>query len=180
MDLDQLRDLERRGELPHLLLFWGHTGEEPGPWLLSQWYPTPFTVDGVRYATAEHWMMAAKARLFGDEHALAQVLASDDPRHAKAAGRRVRGFDSHRWAVEADEAVVAGSIAKFTTSELLSSYLLGTAPAVLVEASPVDAVWGTGLAADHPDARVPSRWPGTNRLGFALMAARERIAADLV
>lgn len=180
MDLDALRDLERQGELPPLLLFWGHTGEGAGPWLLSQWYPTPFTVDGVPYATAEHWMMAAKARLFGDDEALEQVLTSDDPRHAKAAGRGVRGFDSHRWADEADEAVVAGSIAKFTSSDLLSSYLLGTAPAVLVEASPVDAVWGTGLAADHPDARVPSRWPGTNRLGLALTAARERIAAHLV
>lgn len=180
MDLDALRDLERQGELPPLLLFWGHTGEGPGPWVLSQWYPTPFTVDGVRYATAEHWMMAAKARLFGDDEALAKVLASDDPRDAKAAGRGVRGFDSRRWAAEADGAVVAGSIAKFTSSELLSSYLLGTAPAVLVEASPVDAVWGTGLATDHPDARVPSRWPGTNRLGFALMAAREQISTTRV
>jgi ribA/ribD-fused uncharacterized protein len=176
MDLTTLLDLERRDRLPPLRFFWGHHGEGPGPWMLSQWYPSPFTVDGVRYATAEHWMMAAKARLFGDDDALQRVLGTDDPVQAKAAGRAVRGFDAARWSEAADEVVLAGSIAKFTSTDELRWYLVGTAPAVLVEASPEDTVWGIGLTARHRDAWRPSRWRGTNRLGFALTAARERIA----
>jgi predicted NAD-dependent protein-ADP-ribosyltransferase YbiA (DUF1768 family) len=52
------------------LLFWGHTPKAAGAVdasCLSQWFPRPFVEDGVRYATAEHYMMAAKARLFHDE-----------------------------------------------------------------------------------------------------------------
>ena len=51
------------------LHFWGHRPRPDGrigASCLSQWWPAPFTVDGVAYATAEHWMMAGKARLFGD------------------------------------------------------------------------------------------------------------------
>ena len=33
----------------------------------SQWHPSPFEIDGVRYVTAEQYMMAEKARLFGDQ-----------------------------------------------------------------------------------------------------------------
>ena len=46
---------------------------------------------------------------------------------------------------------------------------------VLVEASPVDRIWGIGLAADDERAADPARWPGLNLLGFALMEARAKL-----
>ncbi|SEQ87616.1 hypothetical protein SAMN05216481_11865 [Streptomyces radiopugnans] len=48
---------------------------------------------------------------------------------------------------------------------------------MLVEASPLDRIWGIGLAADDERASDPARWRGLNLLGFALMAARERLVA---
>jgi predicted NAD-dependent protein-ADP-ribosyltransferase YbiA (DUF1768 family) len=108
-------DLVRReeaGTLPELLLFWGHrppNGGGVGPGCLSQWYPAPFTLDGVRYATAEHHMMAARARLFGDGEAERLVLSSDDPGKAKGAGRRVRGYDEDTWAAHRYDIVVAAN-----------------------------------------------------------------------
>ncbi|GAA2164445.1 NADAR family protein [Actinomadura napierensis] len=48
----------------------------PGPGYLSQWWPSPLGVDGVTYATAEHYMMAGKAGLFGDEETTAAVIAA--------------------------------------------------------------------------------------------------------
>jgi ribA/ribD-fused uncharacterized protein len=135
-------------------------------------------VDGVVYPTAEHWMMAGKARLFGDEEALTAVLATADPRAAKAAGRRVRGFDESRWYAAGYRIVVAGNLAKFGQHPDLGQFLLATGGQVLVEASPRDRIWGIGLSADHPDSRVPSRWRGLNQLGFALMEVRERLAVQ--
>lgn len=168
------------GARPKWLMFWGHRPQRDGsigPGALSQWWPSPFTVDGVRYAGAEHWMMAGKARLFGDEASLAAILAARSPAEAKKLGRLVRGFDEGRWAAERFELVVAGNTAKFGQEPALRAYLLGTANRVLVEASPRDRVWGIGLAASDGRATDPSRWPGRNLLGFALMEARARLAA---
>lgn len=178
MDVRELVLLEETGDLPELLLFWGHRpprGGGVGKTCLSQWYPAPFTVDGVRYATAEHYMMAGKARLFGDAAAEERVLASDDPGEAKGAGRKVRGFDEDTWAAHRFDLVVAANTAKFGQHAPLGEFLLATGSRVLAEASPYDAIWGIGLSATQPEARSPSRWRGLNLLGFALMRVRERL-----
>jgi ribA/ribD-fused uncharacterized protein len=178
MDVHELVRLEQAGALPELLFFWGHRppkGGGVGKGCLSQWYPAPFTVDGVRYPTAEHYMMVGKARLFGDAEAERLVLASDDPGRAKGAGRRVSGFDEETWAARRYEIVVAANTAKFGQHPALGEFLLGTGERVLVEASPYDTVWGIGLAAAQPEARHPSQWRGLNLLGFALMDVREAL-----
>ncbi|MYQ46749.1 DUF1768 domain-containing protein [Streptomyces sp. SID4985] len=178
--LDTLIDEVRAGARVKYLHFWGHRPRPDGTagaGCLSQWWPAPFTVDGVEYATAEHWMMAAKARLFEDAEAERQVLASAHPAQAKKAGRLVRGFDEAIWARERFGIVVEGSVHKFAAHDELRAFLLGTGERVLVEASPVDRVWGIGLAADDERVGDPERWRGPNLLGFALMAARERLSA---
>src|SRR5215472_3595986 len=94
------------------LFFWGHRPRPdgtPGPGCLSQWWPAPFTVDGVTYPSAEHWMMASKARLFRDEQGVASVLAAASPKDAKAAGRAVRGYSNETWAAARFDVVVAGN-----------------------------------------------------------------------
>ncbi|WP_018544821.1 NADAR family protein [Streptomyces sp. LaPpAH-108] len=176
--LDTLISEVRAGARVKYLHFWGHRPRpdgSAGAGCLSQWWPAPFTVDGVEYATAEHWMMAAKARLFGDAEAERLVLASAHPAQAKEAGRLVRGFDEAIWARERAGIVVEGSVHKFAAHDELRAFLLGTGERVLVEASPVDRVWGIGLAADDERAGDPERWRGPNLLGFALMAARARL-----
>ncbi|MFF0463561.1 NADAR family protein [Streptomyces mexicanus] len=170
----------RAGVRIRYLCFWGHRPRrdgQVGASCLSQWWPAPFTVDGVTYATAEHWMMAGKARLFGDAEAERRVLAAGHPAEAKKAGRLVRGFDEETWARERYRIVVEGSVHKFAAHPELREFLLNTGEKVLVEASPVDRVWGIGLAADDEAATDPERWKGANLLGFALMEARERLRA---
>ncbi|MDI3420811.1 NADAR family protein [Streptomyces luteolus] len=167
-----------RGERVKFLTFWGHAPRKDGrigASCLSQWWPAPFTVDGVRYATAEHWMMAAKARLFDDAEAERKAITATSPAAAKKAGRLVRGFDEQLWRRERFGIVVEGSVHKFAAHEDLRAFLVGTGERVLVEASPVDRIWGIGLAADDPRAEDPPRWRGANLLGFALMEARGRL-----
>ncbi|GAA4444603.1 NADAR family protein [Phytohabitans houttuyneae] len=176
--LTALRDAELDGKPINLMPFWGHrptASGTAGPGCLSQWWPAPFTVDGVTYPTAEHWMMAAKARMFGDADGLAAVLAAKSPAAAKTAGRKVRDFDEHTWAAGRYDIVVAGNLAKFSQHEDLREYLIGTGDSVLVEASPFDRVWGIGMGRDNPDTASPLKWRGLNLLGFALMDVRERL-----
>lgn len=175
---EALIEAVRAGERVKYLHFWGHRplpDGRIGASCLSQWWPSPFTVDGVEYATAEHWMMAAKARLFGDAEGERRVLTAGHPSAAKNAGRLVRGFDEEVWRRKRFGIVVEGSVHKFAAHGELRSFLLGTGDRVLVEASPVDRVWGIGLAADAEGANDPVRWRGPNLLGFALMEARRRL-----
>lgn len=177
--LDALTREVHAGTRIRYLCFWGHRPRpdgQIGASCLSQWWPSPFVVDDVAYATAEHWMMAGKARLFGDAEAERRILAAGHPSEAKKAGRLVRDFDEAIWERERFRIVVEGSVHKFTAHTDLRGFLLNTGNRVLVEASPVDRVWGIGLAADDEAAMHPERWRGPNLLGFALMEARERIA----
>lgn len=176
--MDELIKQVSRGERVKYLPFWGHRPQPDGrlgPSCLSQWWPASFTVGDVRYATAEHWMMAGKARLFGDPGAERAAVEAKSPAEAKKIGRLVRGFDNAIWERERFALVVEGSVHKFDSDPALRGYLLGTGNRVLVEASPMDRIWGIGLAADDERALDPARWRGLNLLGFALMEARDRL-----
>lgn len=166
---------ERRAKY---LLFWGHQPSKDGTITkscLSQWWETSFVVAGIAYRSAEHWMMAEKARLFGDEQILAQILAAKSPAETKKLGRQIHDFVPQIWEEHKYQLVKAGNLHKFSQYQPLADFLLATGDRILVEASPVDTIWGIGLAADHPDAENPARWQGPNLLGFALMEVRDQL-----
>ncbi|MCP5426002.1 MAG: NADAR family protein [Gammaproteobacteria bacterium] len=181
-DVEYLEHLQARyenGERPKYVFFWGRRGSQGrvDASCFSQWFESPFVVDGERFATAEHYMMAEKARLFGDEANRTRILAAASPGGAKAYGRKVLGFDQARWKAERFSIVVRGNIAKFSQHSELGQFLLQTKPRVLVEASPVDRIWGIGLTHDDDRASNPILWRGLNLLGFALMQVRDHIGA---
>ncbi|RST87606.1 NADAR family protein [Aquibium carbonis] len=160
------------------MFFWGHQPAKDGritSSCFSQWWPASFEVGGNRYPTAEHWMMAEKARLFGDEQAVQKILKAGSPKQAKQFGREVRGFDEATWDREKRRIVTEGSFAKFAQNKALGTFLQSTGSKVLVEASPVDRVWGIGLSAEDDRAVNPLLWRGENLLGFALMSARDHL-----
>lgn len=160
------------------LFFWGHRPSKNGELTascFSQWWHSPFEVEGVRYATAEHWMMAQKAALFNDDEIRQQVLAAQSPGEAKQLGRQVRDFDEAIWTNRRYDLVVQGNWHKFSQHEALKTFLINTQDRVLVEASPVDRIWGIGLAATDERAANPTQWEGLNLLGFALMDVRDQL-----
>jgi ribA/ribD-fused uncharacterized protein len=153
-------------------------GGGAGKGCLSQWWPAPFTVDGLVYQSAEHFMMASKALLFGDVDTAEQIRRATHPAQAKALGRLVHGFDEQRWAQDRFQIVVTGNLAKFGQHISLRQFLLSTGERILAEASPHDRIWGTGLAASDQNATCPAAWPGHNLLGFALMEVRHQLLAQ--
>jgi len=149
----------------------------------SQWHLCRFKIDGETYNCAEQFMMAEKARYFQDDVALQKIMRADHPRDQKRFGRQVEEFDSQEWEhVESNgkpycwNVVYRGNVAKFEQNPKLLKKLLATDGTTLVEASPVDSIWGIGLAADDPRAHDRSTWLGTNWLGEVLTAVREHLA----
>ena len=173
-DIESLKSSVNAGSRPEFLFFWGHKAQSTmiGKHVLSQWWPASFSIDGQIYPTAEHYMMAEKAKLFSDGQAYTNILAAPSPSKAKALGRKVRGFDEKLWVAQRFAIVLRGTTAKFEQNAELKDWLINTENLVIVEASPVDKVWGIGLAASDERALDPRTWRGLNLLGFALMKAR--------
>ena len=172
-----IRDYMTIERLDGFLLFWGHNqrSENPDKSCLSQWFDCRFTADDRVYHTAEQYMMAHKAMLFGDNKVLEEIMSADNPAVYKKLGRKISGFDEAVWEQHRTEIVIAGNMAKFSQNEHLKQYLISTTPKVLVEASPYDSIWGIGISADMPDAQRPEKWRGSNLLGFCLMEVREML-----
>lgn len=113
-----------------LVLFW----KPPHPF--SQWTRSPFEMEGERYCCAEQYMMAEKAKLFGDINSRKQILATEDPKLHKELGRLVENFNEAVWVQHREEIVLRASRAKFSQNEELKAFLLNTGDKELVEASP--------------------------------------------
>ena len=160
------------------LFFWGHTPQTESvvdKSCFSQWYAASFEIDNIRYQTAEHYMMAEKARMFQDNDRVDQILATEHPHEAKNLGRSVSGFDNNSWRDRRMDIVITANQAKFAQNTALGEFLINTGDSILVEASPHDTIWGIGLDKNSPYANNPAAWRGLNLLGFALMQVRSLI-----
>lgn len=167
------------GKFLDFLFFWGHTqkpDKETGKECLSQWYPSRFSFKNIEYKSAEHWMMAQKAVLFRDKDSFDEIIKAPTPKQAKALGRRVKNFGPDIWNEHKYQIVVAGNLHKFTQNSDLFNYLKRTQDRYLIEASPVDKVWGIGVSEHREEANNPYAWTGENLLGFAIMEVRDKLA----
>ncbi|KAK1496702.1 oxidoreductase family protein [Colletotrichum cuscutae] len=170
------------------IYFWRETGHEG---YLSQWWTSnPFTESPspssssspspsssstsstpITYRTAEHYMMHAKALLFTDPTVALSILKADHPRKVKALGRKVRNFNEALWNENRERIVREGNILKFRSAPELRKKLLATGDRELVEASPMDRIWGIGFSPDKAPGSDRGRW-GLNLLGKILMEVR--------
>ena len=163
---------------PEYLFFWGHRPSRDGSVIkscLSQWWPANFEENGERFLTAEHYMMVGKARLFQDEEIAQRMFTKTSPKDAKMLGRQVKNFDPEIWDKHKYAIVCKGNWLKFSQNAELSDFLIKTGNKVLVEASPVDRIWGIGMAETDAEILYPQKWRGENLLGFALMEVRDEL-----
>lgn len=144
--------------------FWGRP--------FSQWYKCTIIIDTIKYNCAEQFMMAMKAKTFGDHETLQLILKEKNPRKQKALGRLVKNFKPKEWELLAKDYVYTANLAKFS-DPLLKDLLLNTSNKIIVEASPEDCLWGIGLSPDNPDRFDIAKWKGTNWLGEVLMQVRD-------
>ena len=177
-DRAELRQRWDAGERFEFYFFYGHKKPESGvdASCLSQWFYAGFEIDGQHYPTAEHWMMAEKARLFHDAEMLKEILVAPDPKTAKLCGRRVSGFCGETWNANRVDIVTRGNVAKFKQNPKMAEFLRSTGETILVEAAGRDVIWGIGLGKSNEKAKDPRTWRGRNLLGFALTEVRGAIS----
>ena len=143
---------------------------------LGNWHRSNFVLDGVQYSCGEQWMMAQKAKLFGDEEIYNEIMGSHTAKKQKDLGRKVRGFKENVWVEKRFSIVKKGLKAKFDQNPHLRTYLLNTGDQILVEANPCDPIWAIGLSEHDRRCHDPSKWKGLNLLGKILMEIREELS----
>ncbi|MBC1374772.1 NADAR family protein [Listeria sp. FSL L7-0091] len=177
--LEKIQQKYQKKQKLKYIFFWGNQSSSDGSInksCFSQWWKCNFKVDGVEYNCAEQFMMAEKAKLFNDTEMRGKILAAKHPKQAKSFGRLISGFQEDVWMENRFNIVKRGNLAKFSQNKDLKNFLLHTNNRILVEASPLDKVWGIGLASDDKHAENPLHWKGLNLLGFALMAVRDELS----
>lgn len=191
---DAEQDPVLEAERSNYVFFWKQHELEVG-WASQWWSEQSFTSpDGsTEYKTAEHYMMSEKARLFDDDGTSQKILAATDPKTVKALGREVRSllYSTYPWALTSSQVanfdedvwnenrlriVEDGNELKFRQHGNLRALLLGTSDKTLVEASPLDRIWGIGYGEKKALAHK-EKW-GLNLLGQALMNVRAKLRAE--
>lgn len=151
-----------------------HRPEEPNGYL-SNWYRSPFVLDGISFTSAEQYIMYRKCIMFGDTVSADLILKTDDTAKHQEIGRKAKGYIDKVWEGMRQAAAIRGLLAKFTQNEDLKKQLLDTGDAVLVECAYSDKIWACGIGLDNDDRFYTDRWRGQNILGFALMEVRSII-----
>ncbi len=149
------------------LAFWRPPGW-PGQWTFVQ-----FEMDGIKFNCAEQAMMYKKSILFDDAETAKLILKAENPRKFKGLGRKVKNFNEKIWEENKFQIVVDVNFAKFSQNPLFKEVLLATGDKLLIEASPLDSIWGIGVDPEIAMKISIEEFKGTNLLGKALMETRK-------
>ena len=137
-----------------------------------------FVLEGTTYNCGEQAMMAAKALLFNDKDTLFLIMTTHDPRTIQSLGRQVKGYNQETWDKHKYKIMVDLSYARIAQNQYLKDILMDTGDKILVEASPVDKIWGIGLDASKALVTPDTEWKGENLLGKALTEVKNRLKVN--
>jgi len=126
---------------------------------LSNFYNSPFTIDGLQYTTVEHYFQEQKFPT--DPDLQSKIRNAPTPQKAKLLGKTKTAHFREDWESVKEEIMLKALLAKFNQNPVLSDLLKSTNNAILKEKSPWDSYWGIGRYGK-----------GKNRLGILLMEVR--------
>lgn len=147
---------------------------------LSQWYGSfrgqewnGFYYHLKYFNCAEQFMMYQKAKLFNDNASVVKILDTQSAKEQQKLGRQVKNYNQEVWNRAKFNIVYMGNLLKFSQNEHLRLFLKSCRPN-LVEASPVDKIWGIGhgMVDINKDNYLPFLNDGENLLGKALTKVR--------
>lgn len=153
------------------VFFWGG--------VFSQWQSCKFEDNnGIKYSSAEQYMMYHKALLFNDLEIANKIMNIKDVKEIKQLGREVKNFDKEIWEDIANDIVYLGTYFKFSQNEELKNSIFKYNDKEFVEASPKDKIWGVGLHETNPLILDKNNWLGTNWLGNCVTEVTQDLFND--
>ena len=141
----------------------------------SNFFRSNFVYKGKDFFCTEQAFMWEKADFFKDDETAEKILACESPWTAKDLGREVKNYVDSEWDAIRYLVMRDVNLAKYQQNPTLAGKLVGRkyAGRTFVEASPVDNIWGVGLAQDDPRILDEKNWTGRNLLGKAITEVRD-------
>ena len=165
MELSAYQAAEKRND--EVLVFHG----EWSPF--SNFHISPFSVDGIAFRSAEHYIQYQKSLYFGDSITANQILKSQTPIEAKRLSYNITNFNIKHWLKDGYALCEKGVKEKFTQNTALMDMLKNTGSLTIAEASK-DRTWGTGIPLRDTEALLISKWKNRGWLSNMLMSIWEQ------
>jgi hypothetical protein len=145
-----------------MAIYFYSTREEPYG-CFSNFSRHGFELDGLWWATSEHYFQAQKF-VNSDRAWFDKIRQAIAPKEAAKMGRSREHPLRSDWEQVKDEIMQRGVLQKFETHADIRDILLATGDELIVENSPIDYYWGCGKDGS-----------GKNRLGEILIVVREML-----
>ena len=148
---------------------------------LSNFFPAPVTIDGIKYHCSEQYYQSTKAEILGDHGTAMKIMVADDPLQCKQLGDRATRTKQtmEKWDSEKINIMEKANMHKLEHNEHLKAVLLSTGNRMLAEASPKDTYWGIALSMSDKRKADRQQWTGQNKLGEVLMKVRTYLQEKL-
>ena len=138
---------------------------------LSNFHPTPFTINGKNFHSTEQFIQQQKCVLFGDHETEKLIMSSESSLDCKILSKDIKQYNHERWKQNAKALCTPGILAKFKQNPTLRKLLLSTKNKQLVECRR-DKLWGTGVPLHDTNALIRSNWSSPGLLGEILESVR--------
>jgi ribA/ribD-fused uncharacterized protein len=132
-------------------------------------------IDGLTFASVEHYLQYSKAKQFGDEETAAKIMKTTSGKSVKGFGEKVKNVKEEEWNAKKDALMKIALKAKFTQHPELRKKLVDTGVRPIADADPRDKYWGIGTSFDTSKGKNPAAWPGKNVLGNMLQELRTEL-----
>jgi ribA/ribD-fused uncharacterized protein len=145
--------------------------------IISNWYYSPFIINGEKYNCVEQFMMSEKAKKANDNKSKIKIMNSTCPKLMKFIGKKIIKMTPKQlelWDNEKFDIVTQGVIAKFSQNEQLKKWLFIIKNYIIAEASKYDYIWGIGKTKYDDSIHNYHKW-GNNLLGKCIMTAAIKI-----
>jgi ribA/ribD-fused uncharacterized protein len=143
--------------------------------MLSNFSFAQFKSHGITFHSSEQFLFYHEALLFNDRDTAAKVLSAKTPGECKSLSRKIQNFDFETWKNNAKPIMKQALMEKFTQNKACYKALEATGTTTIVEASPIDSLWGAGLSMKDKNLENIQLWKGQNWMGELLGEVRKEL-----
>lgn len=140
--------------------------------ILSNMYPVNLKFENFVLPSSEHFYVLMKCLSANDLKTVDKILKEPNPHEVKKMGHGIQGLDVIHWDSINKDVMTAILVHKFQQPGF-KELIIKSDGLQLIEASP-NLIWGCGVHVNEVVGKL-LHFPGENRCGNCMMAAREMI-----